>query len=154
MAFGGAVVGMRLAGRVEVSAGTHAVARRAIAFVVYVETVLGARLEALYVGHNAHLVAHLRKGHRAAGVIAFGRFEIGDRNGAFGRHAGTPREQRYDECCDREVVGALSSSYFFAGAAAGLAAAGVGAAAIATGFGMGLPALRMLDWKLVTALSS
>jgi len=53
--------------RIEMRAGRHRIRRRAIAFLVYVETVL-ARFEVLEVGNDVHFVASLCERDRAGNL--------------------------------------------------------------------------------------
>jgi hypothetical protein len=63
---------VRLAVRVEVALGAHAVARAAIAGLVDVEAVLGAGLEPLREHDDAHLVADLLERGLAERLAALG----------------------------------------------------------------------------------
>ena len=85
---------MRLALRVEMPLGAHAVARAAVARVVDVEAVLAPRREAAHVGHYAHLVADLVEVRRSRGLVALGGLQI--RRGArrVGGHALAAGERR------------------------------------------------------------
>src|SRR5687767_11901588 len=79
MALGRLGVAMRLAVRVEVSLGAHAVARAAVAGLVDVETVFRIGLEPLGKDDHAHLVADLLEGRLAEGLAALGWLQCSSR---------------------------------------------------------------------------
>src|SRR5262245_38893391 len=79
MALGARRVAVRLALRVEVALGAHAVARAAVAGLVDVEADLAVGLEPGHRAADAHAVAALHEVDGAFDVVALGRLEDGGR---------------------------------------------------------------------------
>src|SRR5258708_38658987 len=165
---------VRLAGGIEMPAGAHAIARAAIALLVHVEAMLGARLQSGDVGAHADLVAVLREGHRSPRGVSGRRLEGRYGRGLWGKsqRSATGGERRDQPGHEDPVHYALRSHFFFGssfgfsvplapvglGAGAALPAAGGGAgwagaaATIGVGLGTGLCALRLVALEFFAPL--
>ncbi len=64
--------------RVEVPASAHAVAARAIAFLMHMETVLGIRFETRNFASDPDHATFLREHHLASGSVSLGRRHVGN----------------------------------------------------------------------------
>ena len=64
------MMAVRLAKRIEMAAGTHAIAGTAIAFFVHVKAVFGIRFQPAQIGLYSDLVPHCRESHCAGSNIA------------------------------------------------------------------------------------
>jgi hypothetical protein len=98
---------VRLAVRVEVALGAHAVARAAVARLVHVEAVLAPGDQAVHRAHHAHLVSDLVEVDGAGGLVALGGLKGG----------GCARGIRWDALAAGEARGSQNNQdaahYFF-----------------------------------------
>src|SRR5260221_7726747 len=91
------IMRVRLAERVEVAFGAHAIARAAIAGLVDVEAVLLSRVQAADVGDHVNLVAGLRERGGTARRVSLGRLQFRARARSRQPHALASR------ACDRKA---------------------------------------------------
>src|SRR2546425_8170452 len=95
MALGRARVSVRLAERVEVPLGAHAVARAAVAGIVDVKAVLASQRKTGNQRNHMHFVAHLVEARLARHIAARGGLQASGRAGSIGGGAlGSPPRPR------------------------------------------------------------